>query len=154
MKKGIIVLFVGICLIAMLSCKKEGGLYDVPSTPEQAEAEYLALPELPLLKVGEVNLSTNFVEVGDRINYGGQTVIRKVTPLYGSGDVLLVVDGGILVILYQTSTTISAMKYDYVITGVRVDKAKVYIKGVRTNGKDVFIKYDIDTSHEYLYKYL
>jgi len=132
------------------SCKKEDA---PPSSPELAEEEWNALPELPVLKPGEVSKYTNFVEVGDRITYGGVNVISQATPLYGDKDMLVVEVQKCLLFIYKTDMGMSSMKYNYSITGVRVNGDIIYIKGSRENGSVVFIKYVFSTSHEYLYAY-
>ena len=137
------------CLL-IFSCKKED---TPPSSPELAEEEWNALPELPVLKPGEVSKYTNFVEVGDRITYNNLNVISNATPIYGERDMLVVEAQKCLLFLYKTDMGMSAMKYNYSITGVRVNGDIIYIKGSRENGSVVFIKYVFSTSHEYLYAY-
>jgi hypothetical protein len=162
MKKAIYFLCVACITSAFISCSSNSNIDQelAQVQKQQVEKEYNALPELSPLTLTNLADSTNFALTGDKktITYSGQSIpdTNGMTPLYGSGDVMLLSSGKMFAILYKNELTIDPMAYkNYSIVGAKASGSTLYVKG-DLNGKTIFVKYVSETGkmfHEYTYGY-
>ena len=164
MKKVVFLLCVACISSAFISCSIPGDTEADKEIAriqkEQVEKEYNALPELSPLTLSNLADSTNFTLTSDKktITYNGQSIsdANGMTPLYGSGDIMLLSSDKMFVVLYKNELNIDPMAYNkYSIIGVRVNGNMLYVKG-NLDGKTIFVKYVVGNGkpfHVYLYGY-
>ena len=120
---------------------------------EQINAEYDSLPELKtVLNWNEVETNSNFRIKNNQITYDEKSIFdsRDLKPLYCQDDVLILLNGEMLIVLYKTEIAFDPMKYNApTILGGRIKENLAYVK-LQDAKKDkiILIKYVSEVGKE------
>ncbi|MFZ4632036.1 MAG: hypothetical protein ACOYL8_02390 [Patescibacteria group bacterium] len=146
-----LLLLLTLCLCSMfISCddQMQSDAADIyyKMLKEKINSEYDSLPELkPIKDWNEVESCSNFKIRNNKIWYDGEAILdsRGVKPLYCQGDVLVLLDGELLVVLYKTEITPDPMKYNSpTMIGGKIKDNVAYVKlQDAKDGRIILIKY-------------